>query len=53
MMVLTKINPSWGQLLLMMMGNYEVITNGLMMLGIWEVKAGQAVGDTVVAELPS
>jgi len=34
-MMLTKINASRGQLLLMMMGNYEMITNGLMMLGIW------------------
>jgi len=35
LMMLTKINASWGQLLLMMMGNYEMITNGLMMLGKW------------------
>jgi hypothetical protein len=33
-MMLTKINASRGQLLLMMMGNYEMIANGLMMLGI-------------------
>jgi hypothetical protein len=34
-MMLTKINASWGQLLLMVHGNCEMITNGLMMLEIW------------------
>jgi len=34
-MMLTKINASRGQLLLMAHGNCEMITNGLMMLGIW------------------
>jgi hypothetical protein len=48
MMMLTKINASRGQLLLMVHGNCEMITNGLMVLEKWVVNVGLAVGDTVV-----